>query len=64
MAHAKEIRGIEWNEEGEIVRSAEWMKERVLFLEAKRVDSLKRIENIDVEIQVLNQKLSGEINTK
>lgn len=60
VARAKETRGIEWNDEGEIVRSNEWMEERVAFLQAKRADSLKRVENIDADIAVLQEKLSGE----
>lgn len=59
---AKETRGIEWNEAGEIVRSKEWMEERVVFLQTKRADSLKRVENIDADIAVLQEKLSGENN--
>lgn len=55
-------RGVAWNKKGEIIRSREWRKERVKQLQAKRTDSLKRIQNIDAEVAALSQSLVAKEN--
>lgn len=43
-------RGIVRDENGKIIRSKEWVKERIATLKAKRKDLENRIVNIDAEI--------------
>lgn len=39
------------DEQGRIIRSKEWLQERVEWLEAKKVDYKNRIKNADAEIR-------------
>jgi hypothetical protein len=54
MATREEIearRGIVRDEDGRIIRSKEWLKERIEFLKQKKEDFNTRMENVDVEIE-------------
>jgi len=51
-------RGIERDEEGRIVRSKEWLQERVVWLKAKDADMAQRRENIKVELKQREQELT------
>lgn len=42
---------------GKIVRSKEWIKERVRSLNQKKLDLQKRIENIDEEISLRESEI-------
>ena len=48
---AEARRGIVRDERGRIVRSKDWLKERIAFLEAKQADMENRIKNIKAEIK-------------
>lgn len=50
-------RGIVRDETGRIVRSKEWVEERIELLKAKRKDCERRIENIDAEIALRKKEL-------
>lgn len=51
-------RGIVRDENGHIVRSKAWKKDRIVFLEAKVADSKNRIKNAEAEIKTLKKDLS------
>lgn len=53
-------RGIVRDEEGRIVRSKAWVKERIEYLAAKRADCVTRIENIDAEIAMREVELKSK----
>ena len=53
-------RGIVRDEQGRIIRSKEWIQERIAHLEAKKADLVNRIQNIDEELTLRHQELEGE----
>lgn len=53
-------RGIVRDEQGRIVRSKEWIQERIAHLEAKKADLANRLQNIDEELMLRQQELEGE----
>lgn len=53
-------RGIVRDEQGRIVRSKEWLQERIAHLEAKKADLANRLQNIDEELALRQQELEGE----
>lgn len=56
-AAIEEKRGIVRDEAGRIVRSKEWVEERIAILKEKRKDCERRIENIDAEIELRKKEL-------
>lgn len=52
-------RGIVRDEQGRIIRSKEWLKERITSLEAKKEDLKSRIKNIDAELKQRAAELKG-----
>lgn len=48
---AEARRGIVRDEEGKIIRSKEWVKERIAWLKVKKVDLEARNANIDAELK-------------
>lgn len=50
-------RGIVRDDNGHIVRSNAWKKERIAFLEAKIADSKNRIKNAEAMIKDLKKEL-------
>lgn len=56
-AEIESRRGIVRDSEGRIIRSKEWLKERIKLLEAKTADLEQRIENVKVEIQERKNEL-------
>lgn len=50
-------RGIVRDEAGKIIRSKEWVEERITLLTEKRKDCERRIENIDAEIALRKKEL-------
>jgi hypothetical protein len=53
-------RGIVRDEQGRIIRSKEWVQERIVHLETKKADLANRIQNIDKELALRQQELEGE----
>ena len=53
-------RGIVRDEQGRIVRSQEWIQERITHLETKKADLANRLQNIDEELALRQQELEGE----
>jgi len=53
-------RGIVRDEQGRIIRSTEWIKERVQFLKTKKEDISKRLKNIEAEIKYRELELSDK----
>ncbi|HKQ06126.1 MAG TPA: hypothetical protein VJ464_13405 [Blastocatellia bacterium] len=50
-------RGIVRDEDGKIVRSKEWLEQRIEVLKAKKTDLQNRIKNIEVEIKARTLEL-------
>ncbi len=50
-------RGIVRDDQGRIIRSKEWLKERIKFLQAKIADFDQRTENAKVEIKERTSEL-------
>ena len=57
----EEKRGIVRDEAGRIVRSKDWIKDRINALKVKRDDMEQRIKNINLEIEARTSELK---NTK
>jgi hypothetical protein len=53
-------RGIVRDEQGRIIRSKEWLAERIEWLDTKKADLKLRIKNIDAELK----ERSAEKETK
>lgn len=53
-------RGIVRDEQGRIIRSPEWIAERITHLKSKRADLENRIKNIDEELELRTQQLEVE----
>lgn len=53
-------RGIVRDENGKIIRSKKWIKDRVDLLKFKRSDCVTRIANIDAEIKSRTKELSSK----
>jgi hypothetical protein len=53
-------RGIVRDEQGRIIRSPQWIKERIKFLEAKEEDLKNRLKNIRAEIKYRALELSDK----
>lgn len=56
-AEKEEKRGIVRDESGRIVRSKEWVENRIAMLKSKRKDCEQRIANIDSEIAERKKEL-------
>jgi len=52
-------RGIVRDEQGRIIRSKEWLEERIEMLKAKDADLRVRIVNINEEIEARTSELEG-----
>jgi hypothetical protein len=50
-------RGIVRDKDGKILRSKQWLKERIKLLQAKEADLQNRIKNIKAEIKSRTQEL-------
>lgn len=50
-------RGIVRDEQGKIIRSKEWKKERIAYLESKLEDYKTRTKNAKAEIKALEESL-------
>jgi len=53
-------RGIARDEQGRIIRSEDWTKERIAYLETKKTDLTTRIKNIDAEIKYRKLELKDK----
>jgi hypothetical protein len=56
-AEVEARRGIVRDEQGRIIRSKVWLKERIKHLEAKKGDMKTRIKNIDAELKQRSAEL-------
>jgi chaperonin cofactor prefoldin len=50
-------RGIVRDEDGKIIRSKEWLEQRIEMLKAKETDLQNRIKNIKAELKTRTQEL-------
>ena len=53
-------RGIERDEKGHIIRSKEWLEQRIEWLDAKEADLNQRIQNIKVEREQRTNELNEQ----